>query len=35
MTVVTSVEQLNALYGAPGESSLVKVTDHVLRNIAP
>lgn len=30
MTVVTSVEQLNALYGAPGESSLVKVTDHVL-----
>lgn len=30
MTVVTSVEQLNALYGAPGEASLVKVTDYLL-----
>lgn len=30
MTVVTSVEQLNALYGAPGEASLVKVTDFLL-----
>ncbi|SOC38431.1 hypothetical protein SAMN05892877_105119 [Rhizobium subbaraonis] len=27
MTVVTSVEQLNALYGEPGEASLVKVTN--------
>ena len=30
MTVVTSVEQLNALYGEPGEASIVKVTDHLL-----
>ena len=30
MTVVTSVEQLNALYGEPGEASLVKVTDYLL-----
>lgn len=30
MTVVTSVEQLNALYGTPGEASLVKVTDYLL-----
>ena len=30
MTVVTSVEQLNALYGTPGEASLVKVTDFLL-----
>lgn len=30
MTVVTSVEQLNELYGAPGEASLVKVTDFLL-----
>lgn len=27
MTVVTSVEQLNELYGEPGEASLVKVTN--------
>ncbi|RFZ89238.1 pyridoxamine 5'-phosphate oxidase family protein [Shinella sp. WSJ-2] len=30
MTVVTSVEQLNALYGTPGDASLVKVTDFLL-----
>lgn len=30
MTIVTSVEQLNTLYGEPGEASLVKVTDHLL-----
>lgn len=30
MTVVTSVEQLNTLYGEPGEASLVKVTDFLL-----
>ena len=30
MTVVTSVEQLNTLYGEPGEASIVKVTDHLL-----
>ena len=30
MTVVTSVEQLNALYGEPGEASIVKVTDYLL-----
>lgn len=30
MTVVTSVEQLHALYGEPGEASLVKVTDYLL-----
>ena len=30
MTFVTSVEQLNALYGEPGEASIVKVTDYLL-----
>lgn len=30
MTVVTSVEELNRLYGEPGEASLVKVTDFLL-----
>ena len=30
MTVGTSGEQLNALYGEPGEASIVKVTDHLL-----
>ena len=30
MTIVTSVEELNALYGEPGEASLVKVTDYLL-----
>lgn len=30
MTIVTSVEQLNALYGEPSEASLVKVTDYLL-----
>lgn len=30
MTIVTSVDQLNALYGEPGEASLVKVTNHLL-----
>lgn len=30
MTVVTSVEQLIALYGAPGEASILKVTDRLL-----
>ncbi|MBD9372224.1 pyridoxamine 5'-phosphate oxidase family protein [Rhizobium sp. ARZ01] len=30
MTIVTSVEQLSALYGEPGEASLVKVTDFLL-----
>lgn len=30
MTIVTSVEELNALYGAPGEASLVKVTNFLL-----
>ncbi|GMB82241.1 pyridoxamine 5'-phosphate oxidase family protein [Shinella zoogloeoides] len=30
MTIVTSVEQLNALYGEPGEASLIKVTDYLL-----
>lgn len=30
MTIVTSVEELQALYGEPGEASLVKVTDHLL-----
>ncbi|HEY1152997.1 MAG TPA: MSMEG_1061 family FMN-dependent PPOX-type flavoprotein, partial [Pseudolabrys sp.] len=30
MTIVTSVDQLNALYGEPGEASLVKVTDFLL-----
>ncbi|QRM55694.1 pyridoxamine 5'-phosphate oxidase family protein [Sinorhizobium sp. BG8] len=30
MTVITSVEQLNALYGEPGEASLVKVTNTLL-----
>lgn len=29
MTVVTSVEQLNELYGEPGEASLVKVTNYL------
>lgn len=30
MTIVTSVEQLNALYGEPSEASLVKVTNYLL-----
>jgi PPOX class probable FMN-dependent enzyme len=30
MTIVTTVEQLTALYGEPGEASLVKVTDFLL-----
>jgi PPOX class probable FMN-dependent enzyme len=30
MTIVTSVEQLSALYGEPGEASLVKVTNYLL-----
>ena len=30
MTIVTSVEELNALYGEPGEASLIKVTDYLL-----
>lgn len=30
MTIVTSVDQLNALYGEPGEASLVKVTNFLL-----
>ena len=30
MTIVTSVDQLNALYGEPSEASLVKVTDYLL-----
>lgn len=30
MTIVTSVEQLNTLYGEPGEASIVKVTDYLL-----
>jgi predicted pyridoxine 5'-phosphate oxidase superfamily flavin-nucleotide-binding protein len=30
MTIVTSVDQLNALYGDPGEASLVKVTNFLL-----
>lgn len=30
MTIVTSVDQLNVLYGEPGEASLVKVTNFLL-----
>ncbi len=29
MSAITSIEQLDAIYGAPQEASLVKVTDHV------
>lgn len=30
MSVITTVEQLEALYGVPGEASLVKELDHVI-----
>jgi len=34
MSVITSVEQLEALYGFPGEASLVKELDHVIPEYA-
>ncbi|TIX75080.1 MAG: pyridoxamine 5'-phosphate oxidase family protein, partial [Mesorhizobium sp.] len=30
MSVITTVEQLEALYGLPGETSLVKELDHII-----
>ncbi|TIT41022.1 MAG: pyridoxamine 5'-phosphate oxidase family protein, partial [Mesorhizobium sp.] len=30
MSVITSVEQLEALYGIPGEASIVKELDHII-----
>ena len=30
MSVITTIEQLEALYGLPGETSLVKQFDHVI-----
>ncbi|MGB3386386.1 MAG: pyridoxamine 5'-phosphate oxidase family protein [Pseudaminobacter sp.] len=35
MSVITSVEALEALYGQPGEASLVKELDHVSPEYAP
>lgn len=34
MTVISTVEQLEALYGLPGETSLVKELDHVIPEYA-
>ena len=34
MSVITTVEQLEALYGIPGEASLVKELDHVIPEYA-
>ncbi|MFD2058008.1 pyridoxamine 5'-phosphate oxidase family protein [Mesorhizobium calcicola] len=34
MSVITTVEQLEALYGVPGEASLVKELDHVIPEYA-
>lgn len=34
MSVITTVEQLEALYGLPGETSLVKELDHVIPEYA-
>ena len=34
MSVITTVEQLQALYGLPGETSLVKELDHVIPEYA-
>src|SRR6476660_4955828 len=34
MPVITTVEQLEALYGVPGEASLVKELDHVIPEYA-
>jgi uncharacterized protein len=34
MSVISSIEQLEALYGLPGESSLVKQLDHVIPEYA-
>ncbi|TPK99194.1 pyridoxamine 5'-phosphate oxidase family protein [Mesorhizobium sp. B2-4-12] len=34
MSVITSVEQLEALYGLPGEASLVKELDHLIPEYA-
>ncbi|RVC79384.1 pyridoxamine 5'-phosphate oxidase family protein [Mesorhizobium sp. M4A.F.Ca.ET.022.05.2.1] len=34
MSVVTTVEQLEALYGAPGEASIVKELDHIIPEYA-
>ncbi|AZO30457.1 pyridoxamine 5'-phosphate oxidase family protein [Mesorhizobium sp. M1B.F.Ca.ET.045.04.1.1] len=34
MSLVTSVEQLEALYGLPGEASIVKELDHVISEYA-
>ncbi|TIS16678.1 MAG: pyridoxamine 5'-phosphate oxidase family protein, partial [Mesorhizobium sp.] len=34
MSLITSVEQLEALYGLPGEASVVKELDHVIPEYA-
>ncbi|AZO47042.1 MAG: pyridoxamine 5'-phosphate oxidase family protein [Mesorhizobium sp.] len=34
MSVITTVEQLEALYGAPGEASIVKELDHIIPEYA-
>src|SRR3954467_15398788 len=34
MSVITTVEQLEALYGVPGEASLVKELDHIIPEYA-
>jgi PPOX class probable FMN-dependent enzyme len=34
MTIVTSIEQLEELYGRPGETSLVKELDHIIPEYA-
>ncbi|MEO5322658.1 pyridoxamine 5'-phosphate oxidase family protein [Mesorhizobium sp. CC13] len=34
MTVITTVEELEALYGLPGETSLVKELDHIIPEYA-
>jgi len=34
MSLITSVEQLEALYGLPGEASIAKELDHVIREYA-
>ncbi|CAH2401972.1 hypothetical protein MES4922_30366 [Mesorhizobium ventifaucium] len=34
MSVITTVEQLEALYGLPSETSLVKELDHVIPEYA-
>ncbi|TIT60957.1 MAG: pyridoxamine 5'-phosphate oxidase family protein, partial [Mesorhizobium sp.] len=34
MSVITTIEQLEALYGLPGEASVVKELDHVIPEYA-